>query len=89
LSRQNLPLAQFAIVRTFITQCGGIVNSSADFNLKHNHVNTKASLRAFSSPHLHPIQSQAKVMLSVLVSLPSPYQQEKRAEVIVRQKPGF
>jgi hypothetical protein len=60
---KNLPLAQLAIVRTVITQCGGIVNSSADFILKHNHVNTQASLKTQNHFKSSPARnSQAKIM---------------------------
>ncbi len=57
----NLPIGRLTSVRTVDLHWGEWLNSSADFNPNHNHVNaapTQASLQTTLRPHHHATSKQ-------------------------------
>ncbi len=69
----NLPIGRLTSVRTVDLHWGEWLNSSADFNPNHNHVNaapTQASLQTTSRPHHHATPKQNLLYINVLVSIP-------------------
>ncbi len=69
----NLPVGRLSSVRTVDLHWGEWLNSSADYNPNHNHVNaapTKACLQATSRQHHHASPKQNYCIINVFVSIP-------------------